>query len=169
MNAFIDLISRIVESSIEKILLAWIANTLFKLFKLEKRTSKKVAFETRSKNFHSEISAYLLKEIIPKLEPEIDKKLCRYAYNSEEIIFPYIDIKPGEKITILQSLQKAKKKFPLNHKLIDWLKEELNKTVKNNPTFIISGISSNFELSIGIGDYYLTISTADIHYFNGSS
>lgn len=166
MKTFITFISGIVESLIEERLFAWIANILFTFFKLEKKTSKKVAFEARSKHFHSEISPYLLKEVIPKLDREIGKKLCRYTCNGEEIIFPYIDLKLGKEITILQSLQIAKREFPLNYELIEWLKRELNKTVTNNPTFIISGISSNFELSIGIGDYYSTISTADMHYFN---
>ena len=166
MKAFITFISGITESLIEKRLLAWIAYILSTFFKLEQKTSKKVAFETRSKQFHSEISPYLLKEVIPKLDPEVDKKLCRYECNGEEITFPYIDLKPGKEIKIPQSLQTAKREFPLNDELIEWLKMELNKTVTKNPTFIISGISSDFELSIGIGDYYSTLSTADIHYFD---
>ena len=154
------------DTLISSIVASWIANILSSFFKLKKRTSKKEAFEARCKRFHSKISPYLLEKVITKREPKIAGRMRRYTCHGKEIMFPYIDLKPGKEITMPQNLQKAKMKFFVNDKLIAWLKGELGKTVKNNPTFIISSISNNFELSIGIGDYYSTISTADMHYFN---
>lgn len=143
-----------------------IANMLFSFFRMERITRKKSDFEARSKLFHSNISPYILDTVIPELSPKINRKLYRCELNAETKTFPFISLESINKVTLPTSLQTARRKFFLNEKLIDWLDRELKRNLTNNPTFTIDGISRDCKLSIGIGDYYSTISTSDVHYFN---
>ena len=153
-------------SFISGVLQSLIASLIFYFLRTESKTRNQAAFKKRSKLFHEKISPYLLNTVLPEMHPDIYKKLYTANVNNYLETFPFIELNPVQKITISKRLQTSKRTFSMNYKLIKWLKEELEKKLTNDPTFIIYGVSSSYELSIGIGDYFSTISTSDIHYLN---
>ena len=143
-----------------------IASFIFSLYKTENKTASKLLFEKRAKIFHSEISTNLIHKIIPLLAPSVAEKLHRENLMNKKVIFPYIDLYSQSDLTISRNLQTNINKFPVNEKFIAWLRDELGKRLTNDPTFSLNSISTKNELSLSVGNYFTTLSTSDIHYFN---
>jgi len=148
------------------ILQSLVANAIFSLYGTRRKTRSKDAFEKRAKQFHKDISPHLLNDIIPTIAPELKKFFYELPYGRELILLPFIDISPKDGIVMPSYLQTSKKRINENSEFLSWLQNDLKKKLCNNATYTVDGISSNSELSIGIGDYFSTLCTSDIHYFN---
>lgn len=143
-----------------------IASFIFAIYDAEKKTASKNSFTEKAKNFHSIISPNLLENIIPLRLPKVAKKLHKEKIYDEFITFAYIDLYKGGNITLSYSLQTNINSFSVNEKFINWLRDELGKRLTNDPTFSLNSISIENNLSLSVGNYFQTLSTSDIHYFN---
>ena len=122
-------------------------------------------FENRAKKFHKISYNYLIETYLKKNHFEIYEKLYKFKKKDGSYIrLPFIDLSERQEKVIFEELDNSKKKEKHNNKFIKWQQEELGKTLYDKPTFTISSIAGS-QITAGIGSYYSTISTSDIHYF----
>ncbi|MDH3997961.1 MAG: hypothetical protein OET90_03880 [Desulfuromonadales bacterium] len=142
------------------------ASALFSLYKSEKAGQTKAAFDKRVELFHSKISPHLIEHVIPNLSQKIADELHKETIGDKKITCPFFYVINSNELAISSDLRTNINHFPINENFIRWFKVELKKRADNKPTFCLNGISSKNELSLCISDYYSTLSTSDIHYFN---
>lgn len=143
-----------------------VANIISGFYSFESETRAKNAFEKRSQIFHSKISPYLLKEVLPSKLPSVSKRLARIKTPEGTIFAPYVSLDNGKVLSVSKALSTELYEPKHDEKLLRWLTGELGKRIENNPTFTIQSIRSTGEINVGISDYYSTISTCDKNYFD---
>jgi hypothetical protein len=94
----------------------------------------------------------------------INYKLLREKNGNNEILFPTI-ILTDEEIKISDTMSQVVDSNKTNKDFITELKEKCTKEIWNNPTYRLMKIDHN-QLILGQSDYYKTLSTCDIHYYN---
>lgn len=151
---------------ISSVVASLIANIISAIYSVERKSCAKNSFEKKSKIFHSQISPYLLGEVLPSRLPNISKKLVRIETPDKVLVAPYITLLVGKEFSISKSLTTEIHASKHNEKLITWLTEQLGKKLHNAPTFTIQGIRSSGKINIGVSDYYSAISTCDNNYFD---
>ena len=153
-------------SFISSITASLVANIISAVYSVERKTRAKKAFDKRTRIFHSEISPYVLGQVLPSKLPSVSKKLARVKTPDKIVIAPYISLSDGKELSISKFLATEVHEPTHNIKLINWLTDDLGKKIDNDSTFTIQSIRSSGEVNVGISDYYSTISTCDKNYFD---
>ncbi len=144
-----------------------IANLIFDLYKIQQKTRKKTSFYNRSELFNSTIAPYLINTVLPKKNPEIASKLKKIKIQDDSFLtLPYIQLYEKDSIKLSRNLLTESRTNIKDDKFISWLKNDLEKTIENKPTFAIGGIDASQTIILCISDYESSISTSDKHYYN---
>lgn len=110
----------------------------------------------------------ILQRMLDKLdrptEINLKNKLLTEKRGDREIEFPTI-ILTDDRISISGTMSQEVDMNQINEDFINLLKEKCGKKLWNNPTYRLMDIDS-WQLVLGQSDYYKTLSTCDIHYYN---
>ncbi len=148
------------------ILASLVANVISTIYGVERNTHAKKAFTKRAEIFHKKITPYLLDRLLPEQLLDVANKLAIEEVDGTATVLPYIALTGDSNIKLARSIVTENRSIKHDKKLLHWMTSELGKTIDNNPTFTLQGISSSGELIIGTSDYMSTLSTSDVNYFD---
>lgn len=138
----------------------------------KKKKNPKDEFLKSSKLFYSETSPYLINNVLNSKSKGVFGRLKRLKFEEKYYILPYIDLIDGGNFDVLNSLvdySLGESESEGESEIISFLKNEMERTLTNNKTFVLREISTDSDdtkkLMIGISDYYSTISTSDFYFF----
>jgi len=94
----------------------------------------------------------------------LKQKLLTEKYGDSNMLFPTLVLQDNE-VYLSDSFSNEKDTNKINENFIVELKERCGKTIWNNPTFRLMQIKEN-KITLGLSDYFKTLSTCDIHYYN---
>lgn len=143
------------------------SNTISRLYGQERKANDPDSFEKKAKLFHTEISPFLINELLPKRLPKVHERLVRHTIMNGPIrTLPYVNLLERGRFSLSDELSTSREELKVDNDFVTWMRENLGKIVNDNPTFRLMDFSHNGKLNIGIGSYESTISTADKNYFD---
>lgn len=145
--------------------ISYAANLAFKVNGRLKEGEKKRGFKARSEQFNKQISPYIIDCILRLRHGELYAKLASVNQACGKLVLPFLDIGSAS-VEILPYISKRKIKTKHNEKFLNWLKNDLRKNIYNGKTYTVESLMSGNKIVVGVGDYFSTLSTSDIHYFN---
>lgn len=128
--------------------------------------SEKPVEEYRSNlaRFESEITYWLIEDVIKKLSPEVYARL--QLIGKSGLRAPYFDFDLRQLQFDKDLEPKPHIGWPANGAMIDWKRNNLGQKVFNGDTFRLAQLMPSNKVKLGISDYYSTLSTSDIHFHN---
>ena len=99
-----------------------------------------------------------------KILKEISPYLMKEKIDNQEVYLPAVLLIDG-RVEISNQISDNIDTNQVNEFFINELKEKCAKTLWNNPTYRLANIE-NSKLILGESNYYKTLSTCDIHYYN---
>lgn len=151
--------------NITAFIISYIANWAYGVSDRLKEGKSLSGFKVRAEKFSKQISPYIIDHILRRYHNEIYAKLASIDQATGKLTLPFMNIGNAE-VEILPYLSKRKRRTEHNQKFLNWLKDDLNKIIYNGATYTIDSMMSGNKISLGVGDYFSTLSTSDIHYFN---
>jgi hypothetical protein len=151
---------------IEGVIQSLVANVISAIYKDKNVSNSKQRFEDRASLYYKKILPYLMDIVIPELADDLSIKLNKEYIRDVEVKCPYVNLIDGSNLAIPKNLQTNRNHFNVNDDFIRWLREDLEKVANNDPTFCLNSISTDNRLSISVGNYFSTLSTSDVHYYN---